>query len=90
MAYINKWQVLKNDQWRYVLNECDIFSTSWHFVDLMPQKMVDEMLGITSEAKSKLRVQYRNTYCCPACGASGFERDTYYCPTCGEQMIFDE
>ena len=90
MAILNKWNVLKNDQWRYLLEDCDIFATEWHFVDLMPQKMVDELLGITPEAKKKLRVQYRDSYLCPECGASGFEHETYYCPTCGKQMKFEE
>ena len=91
MAYKNKWKVIKNDQWRYVIRGAEVFSTQWHFKDIMNESMVDRLLGITPNVKDNLRVQYIDSLLCPECGASGFLSEEYrFCPTCGKQMIFDD
>ena len=89
MAY-NKWKTIKKDQWRYVINTAEPFTTEWHFGDLMPPKLVDKLLGITPEVKENLRIQYRDTFYCPECGASGFSVESNYCPTCGKRLLLDD
>ena len=86
----SKWQILENDQWRYLIITADVFATDWCFEDLMPPKLVDGLLGITPEFKTNLRIQHRNSYLCPECGASGFSVEYHYCPNCGKQMFFDD